>query len=62
MNEKVNIDDTRTQMSQLDDRAQAGEEIVIAHAGQPAAKLVRKPGRLCGRIRMEDSFDDPLPS
>jgi len=61
MNEKVNIDDAQARLSKLVDRAQPSGEIVIAHAGQPAAKLVRKPGRLRGRIRMEDSFDDPLP-
>ena len=43
------------------------EEVIIAKSGRPVAKLVRisaeprRPGRLKGRIRMEDDFDDPLP-
>jgi antitoxin (DNA-binding transcriptional repressor) of toxin-antitoxin stability system len=47
----------------------AGEEIVIAKAGKPVARLApleprkfdRKPGRLKGLIKMRDNFDDPLP-
>jgi prevent-host-death family protein len=70
MSEKINIYDAKTRLSQLVDRAEAGEEIIIARGGRPAARLVpfrpatvqRKPGRLRGRIRMRRSFDDPLPS
>ena len=70
MSEKVNIYDAKTRLSQLVDRAEAGEEIIIARGGRPAAKLVpfrpaavvRKPGRLRGRIRVHDTFEDPLPS
>ncbi len=64
-----NISDARTHFSRLVERAAAGEEIVIAKAGRPRAKLVplapkaklRKPGRLKGKIFIPDDFDDPLP-
>lgn len=70
MSEKVNIYDAKTRLSQLVDRAEAGEEIIIARGGRPAARLVpfrpppvaRKPGRLRGRIRLGSDFDDPLPA
>jgi prevent-host-death family protein len=56
-------------LSQLVDRAAAGEEIVIAKAGKPLAKLVRfaeqkkprQPGGWEGRVIISDDFDDPLP-
>jgi antitoxin (DNA-binding transcriptional repressor) of toxin-antitoxin stability system len=52
------------------EQAAAGEEIIIAKAGKPMARLVslrktkpkkRKPGALKGRISIADDFDDPLP-
>jgi len=69
MSEKVNIYDAKTRLSQLVGRAEAGEEIIIARGGRPAARLVpfragtvkRKPGRMRGRIRMSADFDAPLP-
>ena len=36
----VNIHEAKTHLSRLVDRVQAGEEIVIAKAGKPAARLV----------------------
>jgi prevent-host-death family protein len=36
----VNLYDAKTHLSQLVERAAAGEEIVIAKAGKPKAKLV----------------------
>ena len=62
-----NIHDAKTHLSRLLERAAQGEEIVIAKSGRPIAKLVRvageprKPGRLKGRIRIDPSFDEPLP-
>jgi len=50
----VNIAEAKSHLSDLVTRAEAGEEIVIARAGKPVAKLVpikrerRKPGRLKG--------------
>ena len=70
MGEQVNIHDAKTHLSRLVDRAEAGEEIVIARAGQPAARLVgverfsagkRPLGTWQGRIEIGDDFDDPLP-
>jgi prevent-host-death family protein len=69
MSEQVNIYDAKTRLSQLVERAEAGEEIIIARGGRPAARLVpfrtaavaRKPGRLRGKIRVRNGFDDPLP-
>jgi len=62
----VNIHEAKTHLSRLLVRAAAGEEIVIAKAGQPMAKLVayeekrdaRVPGRLKGKIWIADDFDD----
>ena len=69
MSEQVNIYDAKTRLSQLVDRAEAGEEIIIARGGRPAARLVpfrgaavkRKPGRMRGRVRIGRDFDAPLP-
>jgi prevent-host-death family protein len=36
----VDIQDAKTQLSRLIERVQAGEEIVIAKAGRPVARLV----------------------
>ena len=67
----VNIHAAKTHLSRLLERAAAGEEIVIAKAGKPVAKLVplespsdppRRPlGGMEGRIWMADDFDAPLP-
>jgi prevent-host-death family protein len=64
----VNIYDAKTQLSALVEAAAAGEEIVIARAGHPRARLVplraavrRRPGRARGAIWMADDFDAPLP-
>ena len=69
MSETVNLYEAKTNLSKLVDRAAAGEEIVIAKAGKPKAKLVpyrtgkrRKFGRnLLGITYIADDFDDPLP-
>lgn len=63
----VNVHEAKTHLSRLLDAAAAGEEIIIAKAGKPVAKLVpiekpkRKPGALEGTFIMDDSFFDPLP-
>lgn len=70
MGKPVNIYDAKTHLSELVDRAAAGEEIVIAKAGRPTARLVplravheqRVPGRWAGRIRIASDFDAPLPA
>jgi len=42
---QVNIHETKTNLSKLLARVEAGEEIVIARAGKPIAKIVRFPAR-----------------
>ena len=44
---EVNIYEAKTRLSQLVERAMAGEEVVIAKAGTPMVRLVRieGPGR-----------------
>ena len=69
MKSTFNIYDAKAHLSRLVERAAAGEEIIIARAGKPRAKLVpiaekrtpRKPGRLKGTFVVPDDFDDPLP-
>ncbi len=64
-----NLYQAKSSLSRLVDRAAAGEEIVIAKAGKPLAKLVpiakatqpRRPGGWEGRVFIADDFDDPLP-
>ena len=66
MAKPVNIYDAKTRLSELVDRASEGEEIVIAKAGRPVARLValaeppveRRPGRLRGKIWIGPDFDD----
>ena len=65
----VNIHEAKTQFSRLVDAAASGEEIIIAKAGKPTARLVpmerpktkRRFGALKGKIRISDDFDAPLP-
>lgn len=65
----VNIHDAKTQFSKLIARVQQGEEVVIAKAGKPVARLVpaadapkpRKPGSAKGQLRVHADFDVPLP-
>jgi prevent-host-death family protein len=69
MAKPVNIHAAKTHFSRLVERAAKGEEIVIARAGRPVARLVplataarpRRPGLLKGRIRIRKDFDAPLP-
>ena len=65
----VNIHAAKTHLSSLVEAAAAGEEIIIAKAGKPVARLVplQKPdfrksfGILKGRVWISDDFDAPLP-
>lgn len=62
----VNIHAAKTHLSRLVERAAAGEDIVIARAGRPVARLVayapavspRQPGALKGKLWVADDFDD----
>ena len=65
----VNIHAAKTQLSRLVDAAAAGEEIIIAKAGKPLARLgplvgpraKRRLGILAGKLRVPEDFDAPLP-
>jgi len=68
---QVNLYEAKTQLSSLVERAAKGEEIIIAKAGKPMAKLTpiepeAKPQRVFGRnllgiTYIADDFDAPLP-
>lgn len=66
---KVNIHEAKTHFSQLLNRAGSGEDVVIAKAGKPIARIVpikkevkkRKAGSAKGRVIIEDSFFESLP-
>ncbi len=65
----VNIHEAKTRLSELLRRVAAGEEIVIARAGKPVARLLpfevprapRMPGTAKGLISIGDDFDEALP-
>jgi prevent-host-death family protein len=65
----VNLYDAKTNLSTLVERAARGEEIVIAKAGRPLARLVPLARRttprpfdlLAGQVIVGPDFDDPLP-
>ena len=67
MSETVNIHEAKTHLSRLLERVQAGEEITIAKAGRPIARLTaidhRPKDRVPGndRIVIHPNFDDPMP-
>jgi len=64
--EQVNVHEARSQLSRLLDRVEAGEEILIARAGRPIARLSpykgddasRVPGVWRGRVHIADDFDE----
>ncbi len=67
MPERVNVYEAKTHLSQLLDRAAAGEEIIIARAGRPVARLValaesqaprRAPGGWRGKVTIAADFDE----
>lgn len=69
MAKMVNIHEAKTFFSRLIERVSRGEEIVIAKAGRPVARLVpvkpdvvrRRPGSARGLVKVADDFDAPLP-
>jgi prevent-host-death family protein len=67
----INVAEAKAHLSELVERAAAGEEIIVARAGKPRAKLVplrdadvrlRVPGKRVGRFRVGKDFDAPLPN
>ena len=69
MPDAVTIHAAKTHLSALVARAEAGEEIVIARAGRPIARLVpyrartkpRTPGLWRGQGWIAEDFDAPIP-
>lgn len=64
----VNIHEAKTHFSKLVDRVLQGEEVVIAKAGRPVARLVPLPPRVPRRtpgsargLEIGPDFDEPLP-
>ena len=65
---QVNIFEAKTQLSKLIGLAEKGEDVIIARAGKPVARLTRiesrqKPicyGALKGKIWIADDFDEAL--
>ena len=67
---EVNIHEAKTHLSRLLQRVANGEEVTIARAGVPVARLVpvappkkkiRPLGMDRGRVWVADDFDAPLP-
>ncbi|MDR7520787.1 MAG: type II toxin-antitoxin system prevent-host-death family antitoxin [Armatimonadota bacterium] len=64
----VNVHQAKTHLSRLLDDVSTGEEIVLAKAGRPVARLSpiqgasrRRLGALRGRFTVPADFDAPLP-
>lgn len=63
----VNVHEAKTHFSRLLEQAHAGQEIILAKAGKPYARLMPlasepaqpRPGRLPGKVG--DAFFEPLP-
>jgi prevent-host-death family protein len=71
MSEPVNIHAAKTQLSRLIERAERGEEVVIARAGRPVVKLVplkakakgapRRFGLTRGLVTLAPDYDPVAP-
>lgn len=65
MARQVNIHDAKTRLSALLIEVEAGEEIIIARANKPVARLVpyqphtiRKLGEAKGQVKINPGFDE----
>jgi len=65
----VNIHEAKTHFSKLVDSVIHGNEVLIAMAGKPVARLVpidknvkRRFGALKGKVKIAKDFDSPLPN
>ncbi len=64
--QSVNVHEAKTHLSRLLERVEAGEEVVIARAGRPVARLVpyrartepRQPGMWRGLVHFGPEFDE----
>lgn len=61
-----NIHDAKTRLSKLIEQAERGEEVIIARAGKPVARLVpyqankstRRGGQWKGKVKISKDFDE----
>ncbi len=64
-----NIHEAKTQLSKLLEQVERGDDVIIARAGVPVARLIpvetpttaRVLGTEAGRIELADDFNAPLP-
>ncbi|NIZ90770.1 type II toxin-antitoxin system Phd/YefM family antitoxin [Kineococcus rubinsiae] len=68
MTQTVNVHEAKTHLSRLLEAVERGEDVVIARAGKPVARLVparsrgvRRPGSWKGRVVMAADFDESPP-
>ena len=67
MEKPVNIHEAKTHLSRLIERVEAGEEITLARAGRPVARIVpirrsgqpRQPGIWKGKVWLAPDWDSP---
>jgi prevent-host-death family protein len=67
--EIVNIYEAKTRLSQLVDKAAAGEDVVVSRNGKPLVRITQlqerrrrvRFGVLKGKLRIAADFDAPLP-
>lgn len=65
MEQTFNMHEAKTHLSRLVEMVEAGEEVVLARAGRPVARIVpyrsrtreRRPGLLAGQITIGPGFD-----
>jgi prevent-host-death family protein len=65
----INVYEAKTRLSQLVDKAAAGEDVVVSRNGRPLVRItrleaVKRPirfGLLKGKVRIAKDFDAPLP-
>ena len=68
--EAVNIYDAKTRLSQLVDKAAAGQDVIVSRNGKPLVRITQlaqpqrtvKFGLLKGRVKMAADFNAPLPA
>jgi len=69
MKKAHSIHDAKTQLSRLIERAEGGEEVIIARGSTPVARLTRLRGQrptrrfgaMRGRAKVTEAFFEPLP-
>jgi prevent-host-death family protein len=68
MSRTVNIHEAKTHLSRLVEQAAAGQEVIIARAGKPLARLVplaaaarpKKLGQMKGQFQVPADFNAPF--